>query len=38
MKINRRKFYVGYRKEYGKLSQAQVNSIECIFNEVELQK
>jgi hypothetical protein len=38
MKINRTKFYTAYRKVYGKLTQNQVNSIECIFNEIELQK
>jgi len=38
MKLNRKKFYVEFRKEFGKLTQLQVNSIECIFNEIELQK
>ena len=31
MKINRKKFYTEYRKVYGKLTQKQVDSIECIF-------
>ena len=35
MKINRKKFYTEYRKVYGKLTQKQVDSIECIFNEIE---
>ena len=35
MKINRKKFYTEYRKVYGKLNQKQVDSIECIFNEIE---
>lgn len=38
MNLNRKKFYTEYRKVYGKLTQAQVNSIECIFNEIEAQE
>lgn len=38
MKLNRKKFYLEYRKEFGKLNQAKVTSIETIFNEIELQQ
>lgn len=38
MKINRPKFYEGFRKLFGKLSQKQVDGFEAIFNEWEKQK